>query len=159
MSIDEILTEVNSLALVDPNTDFIVLTGGEPFLQPIEYLCNELLMHKYEIQIETNGTLFRKLNDKIKIICSPKNVNGKFLINEQILPHIFALKFLISKTHPGYQTVPDIGQHKYKIPVYIQPMDEGSEEKNKANLKCVIDICMREKYKISLQMHKLVGAK
>ena len=128
-------------------------------MQPVEHLCEELLVHKYKIQIETNGTVFRELDDKIKIVCSPKNVNGKFLINEQILARTDALKFILSKTFPDYQTVPDLGQQKYKIPIYVQPMDESCKEKNKNNLKYVIDICMKEKYKISLQMHKLVGAK
>ena len=159
MSIDEIVNEVNTLASVTPKINFIVLTGGEPLLQPVEHLCEELLAHKYKIQIETNGTVFRKLDDKIKIVCSPKNVNGKFLINEQILARTDALKFILSKTFPDYQSVPDLGQQKYKIPIYVQPMDERCEEKNKNNLKYVIDICMKEKYKISLQMHKLVGAK
>ena len=159
MSISEIIKEVTDLSVTDPKINFIVLTGGEPLLQPIERLCKELLIHKYKIQIETNGTLFRKLDKEIKIVCSPKNVNGKFLINKQMLARTDALKFIVSKTYSGYQFVPNLGQTKYKTPVYVQPMDEGCEEKNKTNLKYAIDMCMKERYKISLQIHKLVGAR
>ena len=37
----------------------VVLTGGEPFRQDIGPLIELLLEAGYEIQIETNGTLFR----------------------------------------------------------------------------------------------------
>ena len=51
----------------------MVITGGEPMIQPIAKLCANLIKLKFQIQIETNGTLYRKLPKAVKIICSPKN--------------------------------------------------------------------------------------
>ena len=58
--------------------NLVVITGGEPMRQPIERLCEELIKLKVLVQIETNGTIFRKLPSEIKIVCSPKVVNDKY---------------------------------------------------------------------------------
>jgi 7-carboxy-7-deazaguanine synthase len=159
MSIAQIIQEVTNLSSSDPKVNFAVITGGEPLMQPLEPLCEALLACDYKIQIETNGTFFRNLEDRIQIVCSPKNVNGKFLFNEKMLARANALKFVVSKSYPGYQSVPDLGQDKNKTDIYIQPMDEGCKEKNQENLKHALDICLKSAYKISIQTHKLVGAR
>jgi len=159
MSVHEILKQVTELANKESKINFIVITGGEPLMQPIELLCKELLACNYEIQIETNGTFFRTLDDKIKIICSPKNVNGKFLVNKKMLDRADVLKFVVSKTYPGYQCLPELVQNKPKTNIYVQPMDESCKAKNAANLTYAIDMCVKEGYKISIQTHKLVGAR
>jgi organic radical activating enzyme len=42
--------------------EWVCLTGGEPFLQPIESLVEQLKASGYSVQIETNGTLYRSLS-------------------------------------------------------------------------------------------------
>ncbi|NRA73205.1 MAG: 7-carboxy-7-deazaguanine synthase QueE [Rickettsiales bacterium] len=159
MSISEILKKIKEVSNTIPKINFIVITGGEPLLQPIELLCEKLLTYGYEVQIETNGTRFKNLDNKIQIICSPKNVNGKFLINKKMLERADALKFVVSKTYPNYKNIPKFVEIKNKNQIYIQPMDEGCKEKNQNNLLYAIDICKKEDYKISLQLHKLVGVR
>ena len=159
MSINEILVQVTKLANNIPKINFIVITGGEPLLQPIEPLCKKLLDYGYEFQIETNGTFFRNLDNKIKIICSPKNVNGKILINRRMFARANALKFIVSENYLGYQDIPKFVRDKNNTQIYIQPMDENCKERNKRNLIYAIDICKRRGYKISLQLHKLVGVR
>ena len=134
----------------------IVITGGEPFLQPIAPLCSALLSKGFNVQIETNGTLYRELPEAVEIICSPKNNGaGYFPVRPDLLARITAFKFIISAHHPAYSHVPDIGQES--IPVYVQPMDEYDESKNKANLILATQLACNYGYRLSLQLHKIIG--
>lgn len=161
-NIDDILTKVKSLINTDVKHDFqwlIVITGGEPFRQSIESLCDKLILLGVRVQIETNGTLFRKdLHQDVEIICSPKVVNGKYHpIRDDLLKRIMALKFIISAHIKGYETVPDIGQSKYDIPIFVQPMDEYNKDKNQLNEKLALKLALANGYRLSMQIHKILG--
>lgn len=153
VSIDKILEKILFL-----KTNLVVITGGEPMRQPIEKFCDLMLKNNLKVQIETNGTIFRNLSDKVHIICSPKASNGKYYkIREDVLGRINALKFLISKNHKAYSDVPDVGQKGYNIPIYVQPMDEYDEELNKQNTEHTIELAQKFGYILSVQVHKFVG--
>lgn len=135
----------------------VVITGGEPLLQPIENLSLELIKKKFLVQIETNGTIYRKLPKAVKIICSPKNSSGKYYpIRQDLLPRINAFKFLISANDPRYSKVSEVGQSQYQIPVFVQPIDEYDQEKNQQNLQKTLAIANQFGYHISLQLHKIL---
>lgn len=141
-----------------PTVQLVVITGGEPFRQPIEQLCQRLLDKKFQVQIETNGTLYRKLPDKISIICSPKAGNkGYHKIRQDLLPYITAFKFIISNNIPQYNHIEEVGQSTYNTPVFVQPMDQNDYELNKANNKLAIQIALEKNYRLSLQVHKILG--
>ncbi len=157
LTIKEILKKISQL---NNNNliKLIVITGGEPLRQPIELLCEELIQAKYKIQIETNGTLYRNLPKEVEIICSPKNnINSYSFIREDLLQRISAFKFIISAHDQKYSNVIEIGQTKFNIPVYIQPMDEQNETKNKKNLELVMALSKEYGYRVSIQMHKIIG--
>jgi 7-carboxy-7-deazaguanine synthase len=137
----------------------VVITGGEPFRQPIEKLCDELISQGYNIQIETNGTLFRNVNKLVSIVCSPKNTNGYTPIRDDLLQRINAFKFIISANNSLYNQVGEVGQTKYNTPIYVQPMDESDENKNLQNLQATIKIASINGYNISLQTHKIIGVR
>jgi organic radical activating enzyme len=138
----------------------IVITGGEPLRQPIERLCEELVARNFLVQIETNGTLFRQLPQEVKIICSPKISNGKYhQIRADLLSRINAFKFIISKNQKDYSRVSEIGQLQFNIPIYVQAMDEYDVAKNQANLEFVQDLCEKEGYLLSMQIHKILDIK
>jgi organic radical activating enzyme len=137
----------------------VVITGGEPFRQPIEKLCDELISQGYHIQIETNGTLFRNVNKLVSIVCSPKNTNGYTPIRDDLLQRINAFKFIISANNSLYNQVGEVGQTKYNTPIYVQPMDESDENKNLQNLQATIKIASINGYNISLQTHKIIGVR
>lgn len=135
----------------------VVITGGEPLLQPIENLSLELIKKKFLVQIETNGTIYRKLPKAVKIICSPKKSSGKYYpIRQDLLPRINAFKFLISANDPRYSKVSEVGQSQYQIPVFVQPIDEYDQEKNQQNLQKTLAIANQFGYHISLQLHKIL---
>lgn len=153
----DILMEVAKLNK-DNNIKLIVLTGGEPFRQPIERLCKALLEQSFLVQIETNGTLFRPVDPRVDIICSPKAPTGRYFpIREDLLDRITAFKFIISAHRDPYGDVPDVGQIKSQTPVYLQPMDEMDASMNEANQALALTLAMRYGYRLSLQTHKIVG--
>ncbi|WP_341763382.1 7-carboxy-7-deazaguanine synthase QueE [Candidatus Tisiphia endosymbiont of Melanophora roralis] len=155
LTINNIIEEVEKLAI---NIKLVVITGGEPFRQPIELLCYKLVDLDYMVQIETNGTLYRNLPDKVHIVCSPKaGKNGYALLRDDLLSHINALKFLVAKNIPKYSNIPEVGQSKYNIPVFIQPMDQNNLLLNKENERLAIDLAIKYGHRLSLQTHKILG--
>lgn len=155
LHIDEIIAQTRNLKN-GYNVKLIVITGGEPFRQSINYLCQNLIDEGFEIQIETNGTLYTKIPNEVKIVCSPKITNSKyFSIRPEIKKHLIAYKFLISKSIDGYSTIPDWDFGN--IPVYLQPLDEIDNIKNKANQIFAMDLAMKRGYIFSIQMHKIIG--
>ncbi len=159
-SIGQIIAEVNKFSLnskAERKINLVVITGGEPFRQSIELLCEKLIEQQYQIQIETNGTLFRPLPNEVLIICSPK-VTGKnySYIREDLLPKISALKFLIAKNIKEYSHTAEVGQTRYNIPVYVQAMDQYNAKLNKNNMALTVELALEHGYRISCQTHKMM---
>ncbi len=162
-SLENLIKEVLKLAKNNQGRivrKLVIITGGEPFRQPIERFCEELVKLDFLVQIETNGTLYRELPKEIKIICSPKISNGKYhAIRPDLLLRINAFKFIISENKKDYSQIAEIGQSKFCIPIYVQPMDEYDEVKNQANLKYALKLCNDNGYLLSLQVHKILRIK
>lgn len=153
MEKEAIVREVKRLAA---GQKLVVITGGEPLRQNIAPLCEDLLAHGFRIQVETNGTLYRELPADVHIVCSPKNTNGGYYpVRGDLLARVDAFKFLISASDAAYRDVPEIGQGS--IPVFVQPMDEADEGKNAANLARAAKIAQLHGYRLSLQLHKILG--
>lgn len=139
----------------------VVITGGEPLRQNIAPLCESLLVAGFTVQIETNGTVWRPLPEAVQVICSPKNPTGGGygMLRPDILKRATALKFIVSEQHTNYRTVPDVGQSATHTAVYVQPMDEYDAQQNKRNVAYATELAMHHGYRLSLQLHKLVGIK
>ena len=163
MSIERIMLEIKNLSKNKNGKishKLVVITGGEPFRQPIEQIVEKCLESGYDVQIETNGTIFREINPKASIICSPKTTNGKYAaLHPELLPRITALKFILSKNQADYKTVAEIGQTQNQIPVYVQPMDEYDETKNQENIEYAREYAENHGYYLSLQTHKILNIK
>ncbi|MCE2687178.1 MAG: 7-carboxy-7-deazaguanine synthase QueE [Rickettsiales bacterium] len=159
MSIINILSEIKKFININSKktiNHLVVITGGEPLLQPIENLCKLLISEKMLIQIETNGTIFRDLPKEVKIICSPKISNNKYHYpRPDLFQKIDAFKFIISKTNQEYRNLPDFID-KIKQPIYLQPMDEIDKKKNLDNQQYALDLCLLKGYRLSLQIHKIL---
>ena len=156
IALQKILSKVESLAKKG-KIKLVVITGGEPLRQPIERLCEELVAKNFLVQIETNGTIFRNLPREVKIICSPKVSKNKYHpIRPDLLARINAFKFIVSKSQKNYSQIAEVGQAKFGIPVYVQPMDEYDEAKNRANCEHALKLCIKRGYFLSLQLHKIL---
>jgi 7-carboxy-7-deazaguanine synthase len=170
LSVPEIVSKVQSLM---PKPGLVVLTGGEPLRQNIVPLIFELYGLNHGVQIETNGTLFPIVPDgwvmepsssQGTIVCSPKTGS----INERLKPFINHLKYIVAydKIDPEDGLPTDsLGAgvrvarpwSGFKGQVWIQPLDEQDEERNKLHLKAAADVCMKFGYRLTIQIHKLVG--
>jgi len=160
-ALDSLLQEVNKLSANDNgvrSANLVVITGGEPLRQPIGLLCQKLIELGYEVQIETNGTLYRELPKEVDIICSPKVSANKYLsVHGDLLPRVNAFKFLVSVIIKEYSAVPELGQTKHNIPVYVQAMDQQDEEINAKNQKLAVELAINNDYRLSYQVHKKLG--
>jgi len=156
-------------------SNFVVITGGEPFRQNILPLCNLLISKGFRVQIETNGTLapediegFCKIKSsgQFSVVCSPKT--GKVASNlEQF---ITAYKYVLSAdsmnhqdglplralNHPANPQVarPHLG---FSGPVFIQPVDVEIDSENQRHLDATIRSAMKHGYTLCLQIHKIIG--
>jgi 7-carboxy-7-deazaguanine synthase len=151
-----LLEEVKRLS--GPHTRLVVLTGGEPFRQPISPLCDALLERGYSVQIETNGTLYRPLDARVEIVCSPKHAGtGFYAIRPDLLARVTAFKFLLDAEDSPYREVPEVGQSNISAPVYVQPIDQQDAARNTQNLAYTTEYALRHGYRLSVQLHKWAG--
>jgi radical SAM domain protein len=124
----------------------VVITGGEPTAQNLTDLVNLLKSNNFYVSIETNG--MNKIDYNLDwITCSPKNekVNIKE-VNE--------LKFVVDKSceemNLFIDAVSSNVKHDY---VYLQP----ESNKNSMISNCVEMISENSDYRLSLQIHKIIG--
>lgn len=160
-----IVMKCNKLA-TSLQTSLVVITGGEPFRQNIVPLVNQLFLSGYDVQIETNGTLFisNLPYPKLTIVCSPKTPK----INPDLEPHIDYWKYVLDADHVdkedglptsvlGLNLKPARPHPESDVPIYVQPMDSHDEEQTNKNAAATINSCIKHNYRISIQLHKILG--
>ena len=168
MTEDEILLEA-----VHSGMHHTVITGGEPALQLTQSLVDSLHRAGLFVQVETNGTL--PLPDGIDwVTCSPKV--PKTLSNSQTLSNsslkgekpgkglkIDELKVLYKGEGDNPERLLEslpFGGDGGGPRLYLQPLDTGDAEQNRAILRSCIDYIMQHpRWRLSLQTHKLLGIK
>lgn len=168
VNLDQILEKVDSLAKEVTNpAGLVVITGGEPFRQNIAPLVKKLSERGLEIQIETNGTLWVELPDtpSLSIVCSPKTER----LHEEIVPRISAYKYVLEAdcvdNEDGLPFVSSqlegrrarIARPTGNAEVYVMPLDSFSEEKNRLNRRACVEISQKFGYRLTLQLHKILG--
>ncbi len=151
----------------------IVITGGEPFRQRIGKTLQVLLLNGYEVQVETNGTLYdpRMTSDLMRgrnlhFVCSPKTA----ALNKYLLTLIGAFKYVLKHgqvaadglpvtalDHPCSGVVYRPGPTFPRNKIYIQPLDEGNPEANRKNLEAAISSSKKFGYTFCLQVHKIIN--
>ena len=127
------------------NTEpFVVCTGGEPILQLDSELVKALHHNKFEIAIETNGTI--KPPQGIDWICVSPKAESDVLINKGD-----ELKLV----YPQEGAEPSKYEHLEFDYFSLQPMDSDQLEEN---TKKTIEYCNQHPlWRLSLQTHKFLG--
>jgi organic radical activating enzyme len=146
------------------DAELCVITGGEPTNQNIVPLCRELMLLDFQVQIETAGIAWvENLNHHSQIVCSPKTPR----VHPKIAQHAVAFKYVISTsmefdtfipitaTQPG-TTPRKLAPPPMGTPVYLSPMDEYDEVKNRANRKLVGELAIKYGCIAGLQLHKFL---
>lgn len=142
----EAINPEGGLQAIPPKDILVVLTGGEPTLQADTKLID--LIHEAGfpvVAMESNGTHESPANlDWLTV--SPKT--------RPVVEHCNELKVLFD----GKTPVRDYGVEADYY--YLQPEDTGNAEDNKAvTAKCVEYIKKHPKWRLSLQVHKLINIK
>ncbi|QFQ32580.1 7-carboxy-7-deazaguanine synthase QueE [Buchnera aphidicola (Aphis fabae)] len=128
----------------------IVISGGEPCLYNLLYITKILETKGYQCQIETSGIKNIICSSNTWITLSPKK-NMKPL-NESII-RSNEIKFPILKQEDllyVYDILSNIKDTKKRI-IYLQPISQ-----NKKALNICIDICIKQNWKLSVQLHKYI---
>lgn len=141
----------------------IVITGGEPALQLTQSLVDKLHEAGFFIQVETNGTL--PLPEGIDwVTCSPKGapqtlqppLEGGLMGREY--PHELKVLYMGDGSDPEVYLL--CGRNGGGPALYLQPLDTGNEERNRAILhETIAYILKHPKWSLSLQTHKFLGIK
>jgi len=123
---------------------FVVCTGGEPLLQLDDELVDALHRRRFEVAVETNGTLPAPAG--LDWVCvSPKAGT------ELALTHGDELKLVF----PQEGAEPARYEHLAFDRFLLQPMDGPERE---ANTAAAVAHCLAHpRWRLSLQTHKLIG--
>jgi 7-carboxy-7-deazaguanine synthase len=156
---DEILAAVRE---VGGPCQWVVLTGGEPFLQPVGDLIRILRGVGYHVQVETNGTVpFPGEGENgpqgsptgpdspwpDHLTLSPKEVEPQ--------PSVVALATeikVVIRDEKDIQRALE-GNWPDGVPVYLQPVSNTRE----ATELCVEAILRHPHLRLSMQLHRLIG--
>ena len=143
------------------NCNRIVITGGEPMLQPLTNLINNL--PNMAFQIETAGTVwpsqFEAAIDKhnVLIVCSPKTPK----VHPQIRARCLHFKYIIDARMlytangiPENVFFPDCLTEE-KLVIYMQPCDVPDAKQARANITHAVNLALEHGYRLSIQIHKI----
>lgn len=130
-----------------------VLTGGEPCIYDLEHLIAELQEMSLWVALETNGT--QRLPSNPNWVCvSPKfGVGGAILLDE--IMKADEVKFVVGKQSDLaiIQTlVARMGPKPKGMEISLQPISLSET----ATDLCVAE-CKRRGWRLSLQIHKMIG--
>ena len=144
-TIDKIINKIWDLWPKDlKEKPFLVCTGGEPLLQLDQIFVDEMHKNGFKIAIETNGTCHPPNN--IDWICVSPKSNTNLVIKEGD-----ELKFVYPQVGFEPQQFEKFNFNHF----FIQPMDGNNYNENKIKSKDFVK--NNRQWKISLQMHKLLG--
>lgn len=138
-------------------TPYIVCTGGEPLLQLDRELIDLLHHARFEVAVETNGTL--PAPDGLDWICVSPKANAPVVLGK-----CHELKLV----YPQPLAMPEQFAHIDAEHYYLQPMADFRSEligtdRSEHNLSAsttaqTLAYCLANpKWKLSLQTHKLLG--
>ncbi len=147
MELDQILDQIN-----DFSCKWIIWTGGEPSLQ----LNDEILLFfkekGYKQAIESNGCFpFSPLLDYT--VCSPKgNISYAKLKNKKVSE--IRIPVRVGNEIPSIAGLPEADSY------FLSPIFESEEETTAANVTfCIEEIKKNPIWRLSVQIHKLIGIK
>jgi 7-carboxy-7-deazaguanine synthase (Cx14CxxC type) len=140
----DVAKKIKSLWPIEAKNPFIVCTGGEPLLQMDDDFISAVHDGRFEIAIETNGT---KIPPKgIDWICVSPKANADFILKKgDELKIVYPQCGMNPRQHEGLDF-----DH-----FFIQPMDGPNQTENIELAKTFV--AKHPKWKLSLQMHKILG--
>ena len=146
------LTEVDKIVedIKKYSVKIVVITGGEPLMWNLEYLCKKLRNLDLKIHLETSGAY--NLSGEFDWICLSPKKNLKPLNEVQLIAD--ELKVIISNKNDFKWALDQSNKVKRDCKLYLQP--EWS--KKELVLPKIIDfVSKNQNWRISLQTHKYMN--
>lgn len=156
------------------NCHYVVITGGEPFLQPHAItLINQLVKQGYHVTVETNGTIlsvdraqFLSISPKLASSCTPTAPHYRQHQQQRLNPAILAklvtrphqLKFVVNS--PGdieeiEAIIAELKQrngHYDEDSIYLMPQGDTAPQLH-AKLPWLIDIAKTKNWHVTDRLH------
>ena len=156
MSILEILSEVEKLT-ESGKVKNICITGGNPSIQKeVNGLIKTLIIHKYKVYIEDNGSIkFPEQYENCIVICSPKYYFNlkKWMFNTKNKPNYFKFVYT-SKLHE--HILKFIEKHhipRKKISIMVEGVARDEVIENSRN---TILFCYQHNFRFSPREHIMI---
>ena len=146
MSLDEILSEISQFSC-----SWIIWTGGEPTLQLNDEVLSLFKSKGYKQAIESNG--LRPISLLLDYtVCSPKG--NSFDVVRKINPKVNEIRLPAKKN----EQLPDIEQLPVADNYFLSPVFDSNSQITAENITwCVEQVKKHSKWRLSLQMHKLIS--
>lgn len=134
--------------------NWVCITGGEPFLQELSPLLDSLKKRKYNVSVETNGTIWQDIKPDWLTV-SPKRegcLYFRYGYDERFLKIANEFKYVITDRNDL-----KLIDRRVKVPIVLQPVDN--------NIKIAKYIAgflkkhPKENWYLRMQMHKLIDIK
>ena len=128
----------------DEGIPYVVCTGGEPLLQLNKELIDALHNQKFEVAVETNGTIVAPSG--LDWICVSPKANA-----ECILKSGDELKLIFPQVGGEPTRYEGFDFNRF----FLQPMDGPNQD---ANTRLAAKYCLEHpRWELSIQTHKLIG--
>ena len=151
MSFDDLDTRLNDEVWdrsLDPSDYVLVITGGEPMLQQAlsPWLASQFKNGKKwrNVQIESNGTAFQEIDDRVTVVVSPKcrEKAGRAVAylkpHRQMIDRADCLKFVMEADQESpYSSIPDWAlnwKRETGGEIYVSPMNVYNREPQRAKI-------------------------
>ena len=171
MTLLQLAEHLNSI-WVETDCNRFVITGGEPMLQPIFELAQ--WMPGAFFQIETAGTVWPDENwsplpKNMILVCSPKTPevhqlvklycnDWKYIIREGETSKDDGLPIVSTQINSNGKYSLIYRPDRIMNPqIWVQPCDEQDTEATKANTRHAVELVLKYGYRLSIQVHKIVG--
>lgn len=154
----------------------VVITGGEPFRQPLGPLLRLLCVEGFAVQVESNGTLAPPLAPwsglglgrleagRCYLVVSPKVAKVNAEARHWAAAFKYVLKFGDIDVTDGlpvkalmHKVSGRVGRPRSGVPVYVQPADEQDDLSNQRNMNACAAVAQEFGYTLQLQIHKYLG--
>lgn len=148
----EVFKSLEEYSITIGKADWVVITGGEPLIQDLDFLMSRLKSLGKWIQIETNGTFPLPLFVKPDwLAVSPKPWG---ILNLETLAQADELKFIVDKDFTMEWAL-GIADKAPKAILFLQP-----QAGHKPSLKRCLDLLKAfPGWRLSIQLHKMIGVR
>lgn len=169
----EIFNDLHRVHSGDERKPLVVVTGGEPFRQPIGSFLNLCYWGGYKVQIESNGMFAPDPvadalihQGAVSLTVSPKTAKinprtaeladcFKYVGQAGRMDEEDGLPMYALEHFKGGRPFRPAGIKRRKI--YLNPFDEKDTVKNAENLAVCAQSAMKHGYILGVQLHKLAG--